>query len=313
MTRMLTTQEFIEKAVSIHGDQYGYDKTDHRGYAHKLTIFCKRCKEYFDQLAGNHLAGNGCPHCKNHKIAVSHSSNRNEFIEKARSIHGEKYTYSHVVYIKAIEPVTILCNTCGLEFKQRPNGHLRGSGCPRCGHKKIGDSKRKSIDEFIEEAILVHGDRYQYDQVVYKNCEKPVEIFCIKCGISFFQKPANHLNGKGCPNCLYKREAETGQILLNMFNRVARQAPVRARGRKHPYFFDFQVQDNKTFVEYHGIQHYEPVAHFGGEKEFKRRQQHDKIKSDWCKRNGWKLIVVPYWIDDIRSFLEDEFSKILTT
>jgi hypothetical protein len=54
-----------------------------------------------------------------------------DFIEKAKAVHGTKYDYSKVEYVKAIEKVCIICHEHG-EFWQTPNNHLRGKGCPSC-------------------------------------------------------------------------------------------------------------------------------------------------------------------------------------
>ena len=63
-----------------------------------------------------------------------------EFIRKAREVHGDKYDYSKVVYTNSYTPVVIICRECGLEFKQRPSNHLCNQGCPRCATIKRAQS-----------------------------------------------------------------------------------------------------------------------------------------------------------------------------
>lgn len=58
-----------------------------------------------------------------------------QFIEKARKIHGDKYNYSEVVYKTTWTPVTIICPEHN-KFYQVPHNHLLGSGCPMCGLMK---------------------------------------------------------------------------------------------------------------------------------------------------------------------------------
>ena len=58
-----------------------------------------------------------------------------EFINKAKDVHGENYGYGGVNYIKASAKVNIFCPTHG-DFKQRANSHLDGTGCPKCGKIK---------------------------------------------------------------------------------------------------------------------------------------------------------------------------------
>ena len=52
-----------------------------------------------------------------------------EFVLKAKKIHGNKYDYSKVDYKESSEKVIIICSEHG-EFKQTPNNHLKKIGCP---------------------------------------------------------------------------------------------------------------------------------------------------------------------------------------
>ncbi|MFA7598839.1 MAG: DUF723 domain-containing protein [Candidatus Cloacimonas sp.] len=122
------------------------------------------------------------------------------FIEKAKLKHGELYCYDKTVYTKAHDKVTITCGVHG-DFSQIANSHLNGSGCPKCGIVKIGDSKRKSAEVFIEQAIKVHGDKFDYSKIVYKNTDSKVEIFCKTHNRYFYQSPKSHLKSQGCPEC----------------------------------------------------------------------------------------------------------------
>ena len=110
------------------------------------------------------------------------------FIEKAKAVHGDKYDYSKVEYVKAKEKVCIICQEHG-EFWQTPNNHLRGEGCPFCyGSKKL------TTEEFISKAKQIHGNKYDYSNVNYVNKYTKVCIICPEHG-EFWQKPSNHLKG----------------------------------------------------------------------------------------------------------------------
>ena len=60
--------------------------------------------------------------------------------------------------------------------------------------------------------------------------------------------------------------------------------------------WDFHIEygDKHLFIEYNGKQHYEPVEYFGGEEQFKKQQEHDKIKDDFCKENDHPLLWISY-------------------
>lgn len=126
--------------------------------------------------------------------------NTEEFIRLARLIHGDKYDYSQVKFVKSREPVNIICPTHGL-FLQRPSDHLRGCGCKECGVIKRSMGNTLSTSEFIAKAKAVHGDKYDYSKVVYVHGKKEVVIVCKECGQEFKQTPHNHLSGYGCPYC----------------------------------------------------------------------------------------------------------------
>lgn len=127
-------------------------------------------------------------------------SNAKEFAEKASVIHNNKYSYDKVVYKTNKDKVIITCPIHG-DFEQRPDKHITGRGCKKCGGTYKSNTK-----EFVSKALKVHGNRYDYSKVKYKaSCEKIV-IVCRKHG-EFEQTPNHHLKGRRCPKC---RKETTG-------------------------------------------------------------------------------------------------------
>ena len=125
---------------------------------------------------------------------------KEEFIRKAREVHGWKYDYSKVNYINANEKVCIICPEHG-EFWQTPGNHLYGQGCKFCNNKKRIFNRTKKIDVFINECKQKFGNKYDYSKVEYKNTDTKVCIICPEHG-EFWQTPYHHLNSKiGCPVC----------------------------------------------------------------------------------------------------------------
>lgn len=117
-----------------------------------------------------------------------------EFIEKARNIHGDKYDYSNVEYVNNKTKVCITCLKHG-EFLIRPDHFLCGVGCSKCS----GNSKR-TIESFINDAKKVHEDKYDYSESELVNVNSPMKIICKVHG-AFMQRPNDHLRGCGCPHC----------------------------------------------------------------------------------------------------------------
>jgi len=204
MTAKLTTKEFIDRATKLHKDKYCYDKSEYTGALSKIIIICNNKDHFgfeFKQLATAHLHGQNCPRCTGY---TQHNVDTPEFIRKAKLIHGDKYCYDKVKYVKSTEKVTIICrnthyNNKDVEWEQTPANHLHGFGCPVCGNRK-----KLNLEEFIEKAILVHGDKYDYSKVVYSNIKAEIIIICKDqnhYGLEFKQVAHNHLNGAGCHIC----------------------------------------------------------------------------------------------------------------
>jgi len=57
-----------------------------------------------------------------------------------------------------------------------------------------------TTEYFIQRAIKVHGDKYNYNKTNYVNSLTKVIIVCPKHG-QFMQNPTIHINKHGCPNC----------------------------------------------------------------------------------------------------------------
>ena len=117
-----------------------------------------------------------------------------EFIRRAKEAHGNKYDYSKSEYINSREKISIICPKHG-EFWQLPFNHINGQNCPKCN--KLWKMNTK---DFIQKARNVHGEKYDYSKADYTSSTIKVEIICPYHG-SFFQMPAAHLMGQGCPKC----------------------------------------------------------------------------------------------------------------
>lgn len=118
-----------------------------------------------------------------------------EFIAKAKAVHGEKYDYSMANYTNAHDKIQIICSAHG-SFLQRAASHLRGYGCFKC----CSDICRCSTTEFIQKAKEIHGEKYDYSKVNYINNSLKIKIICQTHG-EFVQIPNNHLHGAVCLKC----------------------------------------------------------------------------------------------------------------
>ena len=164
----LTTEIFIEKAKSIHGDKYDYSKVE---YINCRTPVCIICKEHgeFMQVPYYHLSGNGCPKCFNEqKRGKKRQLTTDIFIDRAKKIHGDKYDYSKVNYVDSHTKVCIICPEHG-EFLIAPYKHLAGHGCRMCGIKSRAEKRKLTLDGFIKRAKAIQLNQEQsFQQIVLK-------------------------------------------------------------------------------------------------------------------------------------------------
>ena len=131
-----TTEQFIADARKVHGDKYDYSKVEYINNKVEVCIICPKHGEFF-QRPDRHLTSDGCRKCGYDEVANKCKKNTDNFIERAKKIHGGKYDYSHVNYINNKTEVDIICPIHG-KFSQKPTHHLmRGQGCPICDESHL--------------------------------------------------------------------------------------------------------------------------------------------------------------------------------
>ena len=189
-----------------------------------------------------------------------------------------------------LKKVKIKCNKCGNVFEMTPNNHLKGQGCPKCASKKKGG--KKNINEVIEKARKIHGDKYDYSKVEYRVANEKICIIC-PIHVEFWQTPANHLRGQGCPKCNSSKLEENLSYVLDL-NRIEyiRQYKIKELGRQS---LDFYLPQYHIAIECQGRQHIYPT-YFGSKNMNKAIEYFNKItvldknKRDICKNNNIQLV-----------------------
>ena len=292
----LGIDEFVQKSNLVHNNFYGYEKVE---YVNSTTYVIIKCPVHgeFTQIPASHLSGTGCPQCGNIKQGDVLRKTKAKFIEEAELVHGDEYDYSLVEYVDTHTNISIICKKDGHgKFNQAPNGHLHGSGCPKCAHIKTTTKLTKSTDDFVKQAKEVHPYKnYGYEKVVYVNAFTKVVIVCPLHG-TFSQAPDKHLQGTGCPKCINKSEGRLA-IILNEIGVVHRNHRINNR------YFDFYLPKYNLIIERDGEQHYyEPVENWGS---IEQNHQNDIEKTNLAKSKGHKICRIPYWLSE-----EDERKEI---
>lgn len=129
--------------------------------------------------------------------------NTHDFIKKACVVHDGVYDYSSVDYVSAKDKVSIICAKHGA-FHQTPSNHLYGFGCSKCGvtksHAEQSGRLGYTTKSYVDKAVSVHGDTYDYSEVEYTGSLNLITIKCRTHG-SFHKTPSEHLAGAGCQKC----------------------------------------------------------------------------------------------------------------
>ncbi len=273
----LSTEQFISKAQSIHGERYDYSKSNYVGNNFKLIIICKQHGEFL-QLSSNHICGRGCPLCYKDKIIADRVDAIANFIRSANLVHNNKYNYDKVLssYTNATNKVIIICPEHG-EFLQTPGSHVQNHGCPACGLiivKNVSINNRhiaglgaikklrKKQSVFIEQANIKHNDVYCYSKVNYINTYTKVIVVCHLHG-EFTVSPVKHLSGKICPTCSHiagnhKLTKSTSQFIYD--SKVV-------HGDRYDYSKAFYTNRNDfvtIICKEHGEFQQKPYIHTGG-------------------------------------------------
>lgn len=90
-----TSDEFVKRAITVHGNRYDYSKVAYMQARQSVEILC-RSHGSFWQVPFVHLRGGGCPKCKNEASSERQRSTTGGFTSLARKRFGSKFDYSLV-------------------------------------------------------------------------------------------------------------------------------------------------------------------------------------------------------------------------
>lgn len=289
----MNSEEFIRKAKLYHQDKYDYSKSVYTNTRKKIIVICKEHGEFYI-LPYNHIYGRGCKLCgiKYRKK----KKNLKDFILDAKKVHGNKYDYSNSIYISNMQNIEIICNIHG-SFWQMPVNHLAGSGCLQCGIEVSKKSRTKTTLYFINKAVKIHGNRYDYSKSVYVKSYNFVEIICRKHG-TFWQRASDHLSGNNCPKCnnlISKPEDEYFKSLNN--NNIIRNKVLYINGKKFvPDGYDIVTN---TIYEFYGDYWHGNLDIYNGDninknnnKTFKLLHSETLDRERFLRENGFTVISI---------------------
>ena len=311
VVRVVDTHTFINKAKATHGDHYDYSTSDYKGGRTNIEIICREHGSFWQTPENHYRSIAKCPKCPSEGMLKRREESKKKFIESSREVHGDKYDYSKVEFVSMSKKVVIICPEHG-EFEQAPSSHRAGMGCEPCSREE----RKSTAKEFVQKAKKQHDNRYEYSKVTYEHSRTEVIISCKKHG-DFLQKPVDHVRGRGCPKCAGSNgENMMRDLLENTIFPDKKFPTIRPEFLRNPETgwpleLDCYNEEMKLAFEFQGVQHYESIRRFGGEKRFEQQHKKDQLKRELCLKEGIDLIEIDTRpINKIRN-KKDKEQKIL--
>ena len=288
------TAQFIEKATDKWKDKdnepmFNYDEVQYTNNTTRVKILCnnpehrrkqkeKTDHEWFEQTPKGHLSGrNGCPQHEEERVDSMRQSPET-FIKRAREIWGknekgkDKYDYSKVEYVNMDTPVKILCNNLEHRKKQKQE-----TGGENGGH------------EWFEQTPNNHIKKWEG---------------CPQEKVTPTTSNGEHLIADALKELGYKEggDFETEYEILSFVGENNKTVTLKV---------DFYLPALKTMIEFDGGYHFKPGGHENSEDKFRKQIKYDKIKNEYCKKHGIKLIRIPYksmdkFFDPLKDAIENK-------
>lgn len=311
--RRKTNQQFLDEVREFKGDEYIFLQNYVDGNT-KIEVKHKICNTIYKVKPQAFLSGHGnCPSCGEKQRRETRRNGMDWFRDKVFELSKEEYSVLDEKYLTGNTKVLIKHNNCGHVYEVSPNKFIQGRRCPNCNRPNYNKKstkikwKRTTEDFHKEIAEITNGEYVLVGE--YKRLKSKTIIKHLSCGTEYEVTPSNFLCGKRCPNCIMSKGEETiKNILDNKKLNYETQYSFDSCKNQHKLKFDFAIKNEDkviALIEYDGKQHFEPIDFFGGEKEFQVIQKRDRIKNNFCKRINTPLLRIPYFIEDIENFLEE--------
>jgi very-short-patch-repair endonuclease/Zn finger protein HypA/HybF involved in hydrogenase expression len=283
--RIKSLYEFIDESNKVHNNKYDYSQTIYKFGKEKVKIICKEHGEFLQQANAHVRLKQGCPTCGTKKQVIKRTKTLEQFIKESVNLHGNKYDYSKSNYINDSSKITIICKEHG-EFEQKVSNHLCGKGCNKCADIIRALKKSKSIDKFILDAKNIHGDKYDYKNVIYKNSSTHVLVTC-KIHADFKITPSNLLRGKGCPLCVNKGESKLYQNINTYYPTIKNNVKFDWCKNIKCLPFDFVIPEYNIIIELDGCQHFKQISNWHNPE---IQYNNDKYKEKCANAKGYSII-----------------------
>ena len=216
---------FKEKAIIKFGEKFNYEKVNYIKASEDVVIICPIHGEFINSPTQFLSSKHGCQKCARDNQNIKSKLTTEDFVKRSSIVHSNFYNYEKTEYINSDNKVIITCPIHG-DFEQRPADHLRNHGCPKCKGDKITsfnkNTKKDTLENFINKSNLTHNFKYDYSKVIYVNSRIKVCIICPEHD-EFLQTPSHHISGTGCPLCKPEIDTLNTEIFIQRSNLIHNQ------------------------------------------------------------------------------------------
>lgn len=193
------------------------------------------------------------------------------------------------------KPILVKCLSCGKISKEFYYNILKDHKKCNCREDKKF-TRNISAEEFIQKWPELNQRNFELLDDTFLGRNNKYHIRCKNCGREDIKWGITLIDSivccKYCDNGGSKNEQLISMLLDKKNIHYIREYAVIYNGHNHR--FDFYLPEKQTMIEYNGQQHYKPIDFFGGEEQFKLRQDRDKEKQQFCEENNLKLIIFNY-------------------
>lgn len=280
--RKKTHEEYVLELHLVNPNIEVVDK--YIGNHKKILHRCKIDGYEWYIAPDNTLHNKGCPRC-----AGNAKKTHEEYVKEVAFINPNIDVLG--VYVSDSTKILHKCKIDGHEWSAKPNNILHGKGCPICAGNIL-----KTHTQYVQEVENINNN---IDVIgAYINSLTPILHRCKIDGCEWLARPSSILDGQGCPSCCNSHgENVISRYLEERRIKFIPQYTFDDCRNKRKLPFDFYLLDYNICIEYDGIQHFQPIAIFGGEAAFEKQKVNDAIKDEYCKVNNINLIRIDYQQD----------------
>ena len=265
----LTQEEFLERAISVHGDKHDYSKTVYTRHCDKITVICKIHGE-FSVTANNHLKGVGCKKCSHEKLSIDKSFD----IETLKKLKSDDNTA--ILSLSGKHHMIIDCKIHG-KAKISKYGYGNKIICPKCSIRSRHENQKLDFDEFYNRYTKKYPDiKILFDRDSFRNMNEPMKV--LYNGVESELTPNQLLHG----GMLYYPgyAASKSKIELKLADRYP-EFKSGDRSAIKPYELDLYSEKYNLAIEVNGV--------YWHSDKFKDRNYH-LIKTLKCEKRGISLL-----------------------